>query len=250
MNNKLLGLAAGVLLAGTAGSVGFLARGSDGARVARLEASADTLRSERDRLARERDRIRAERDALEQRIAAERTPAACPKAFLRTSDADITPLFGVDYPCGWHVLWEPGQQTAEPGRQGLIVDALFVGRLPINRSPGAGTLTDIQLEDWSDDPSDTTDGLPALEAWLADERTQFESPPKEERARTADGLAVVRLTGPVATEDRTRSVTLDVWEYVDPGGRRHIVRVSSADPGPEVRGVLQRLVGSFRASSR
>lgn len=198
------------------------------------------------RLGADFDRIRAERDQLEARLAAEEEPAVCASPTLATGDANLTPFFTVDYPCGWHVLWEPLRRTAEKGREGLLVDSLFLGRLPINRTPGGGPLTDVELADWYDDPDNDTDQLPMLEEWLAEERATLSSIESERTFETADGLPATQIRGTIDSFGKPFPVIVYVWEYEDRINRdRHIVRVFSLDPPSEVREALHALVTSF-----
>lgn len=242
-------MAGGVAFGGASGTIGYLARGDDGARVDRLGARVARLEQQVARSAAQRDRLRAERDSLEARLAAQETPAVCPREEIRTADTSLTPFFSVAYPCGWHVLWEPLQRTgtSEQGHSGLLADFLFVSRLPINRTPGGGPYSDVELADWYDDPDDGQDSLPALEEWMAEERKAFASAPEESLVRTDDGTRAVLLTGTIESLDRPVPARVYVWEYSDEINRkRHVARAFTLDPSPEVRRVADDLVRSFR----
>lgn len=247
--------AAGALALTGVGVVAGTLAASNADELEALRVKAARLARERDRAAAQRDRLRAERDSLETRLAAEPTAAVCPLPSVRTSDTNLTPLYSVAYPCGWHVLWEPvrrtGEGSSEQGRPGLLVDFLFLSRLPIDRTPGSGSSADIEVADWHDDPGDEADALPAFEEWIAEERRAFTKPPGERFLETAAGQRALLLAGTISSPDKPVPARVYLWEYIDEAARvRHIMRAFTLDPSPQVRRVHQDVVRSFRVIER
>lgn len=232
-----------------AGSVVVLALGGAtliGARVAddsgavrSLKTTDLALRVRAAGLETERDRLRAERDQLEAQLAARRAPPVCPQASVSTDD--LIPTFTVDYPCGWHVLYEPRPGAASQERPGLRAEITLISRLPISLAPRTGPAADIEIVDWTDDPSEGDDRLLPLQVWVAEEHARF-SRAREERIE-AGSLTAFRVSGTIDVEEPVEAVAL-LWEY-KADRIRHVVRVFVLSPSPRVHQALDRMIRSF-----
>jgi len=233
------------LLSGGLGVLAGLRAAEDGETVSSLSAEVDALRARVERVESERDRLRQERNQLEARLAAEEPPRVCPSEFLSTGT--LLPLFAIDYPCGWHVLFDPASPTAGDERPGLQVEVVVVGRLPISLAPRDGPLGEFELLDWSDDPADQADALAPLADWVSEERARFSSIEQDERFEAAEGITVHRLTGVQPLFDEPVEVHTMFWEYTDSvAGARHVVRTFSLAPSARTVAALDRLARSFR----
>lgn len=240
-------LRAAALVAGlslfTAGILGGALLADDGTEVEAMQRSAGSLRARYEQTRAQRDKLRAERNQLEARLAAEKAPPVCPRPFVST--AELIGPYTVDYPCGWHVVEQPLDGGQD--RPGLRPDVVLFSRLPISLGPRHGPAADLEMTDWTDDPSDEEDALQPVAAWVAEERARFRTV-KEERIE-AGPVPAVRLAGTYELEEPTDAVVI-LWEYADRSGTRHVVRVFSLAPSGEVRAALDRLVRSFQPRRR
>ena len=242
----MIGLAAAALALAAAGFYGGWRSGrSDLDRVGTLERRVRALELTAGTLGSEKDRLKADRDRLETLLAAADTPpAACPNATVSTLDAPLAVRFIVEYPCGWSVLEHPGQvPPAGSPRAGLVVDHLFFSPFPISLQPRSGTLAEITLDAWSDDPALDGD-LPTLEEWLTEARGRF-SEKTENPASTRSGIPVLRIEGMIVGEGDAREAVLFVWEHTDDGVRR-IYEAFALEPSRTVTTTIGSLVASFR----
>lgn len=222
-----------------------LVTGDDREEILALQESATDLRIRYEQVAAQRDRLRAERNALEARLAAQKAPAVCPRPFVST--AELVAEFTVDYPCGWHVALQPLTGDAHAERPGIHPTIAFFSRLPISLAPKPTPPGDIEVADWTDDAGDEQDALQPLAVWVEEERARFSTVKQD--AVEAGPLPGVRLSGTLAIEEPTDAV-VTLWEYTDRGGVRHVMRLFSLAPSPEVREAIDRMVRSFRPTPR
>lgn len=198
------------------------------------------------RLEAERNRLRQERNQLEARLAAGNGPQACPDEFVSTGT--LLRLYSVDYPCAWHVLFDPTAPVTAEDRPGLRAEVLLVSGLPISLAPGGGPAGDLELVDWTDDPNDDQDALPPLTEWLDEERARFTTLQSDDQFEAGDGLTVHRLVGVQEIFDEPSTVHVLLWRYDDAiGGTRHIARAFALEPSARAATALERLARSFRA---
>jgi hypothetical protein len=240
---RMITLGAGALAVAAAGALGGWAFArSDRDRIPALERRLRSLEAASN--AAERDRIKAERDRLEAQIAAANQPArACAKETVSTSPDFLLALFTVEYPCGWNLLEQPLQSSADPA--GLQVDHLFLGAGPISLAPRDGPLTEITLSTWYDDPNVEGDALPSLDQWKTMARGRFRDV-KESSLTTRSGIPVSKLAGTMVPFDEPRPALLYVWEFTDRSGARRICEAFALDPSRTVSQTIEALVRSFR----
>ncbi|HVL32256.1 MAG TPA: hypothetical protein VM600_01595 [Actinomycetota bacterium] len=224
--------------------VGGMMFGHDEAEIAALERARTGATARAERLLLERQRLRSERDRLEARLAAQRAPAICPQQFVSTADSRLLPLFELEYPCGWHVLFDPRSSFSDEGRTGIRASIVLLSRLPISFAPRGGPPADIEVADWTDDPDTDGDDLPELTAWLDEERDRFTK--RAEQRITAGGFNGHRLSGTIDNAGVPTDATVVLWEFPARDGTRHVVRVYSQAPSSEVLRALARLIASFR----
>lgn len=231
---------------GLGAGIGALTAGGDGGEADALAAQVTALRSRAVRLEDERDRLRQERNQLEARLAAGEAPPVCPQEYVSTGS--LLPYYTVDYPCGWHAVYDPRITVASAeDREGLQVEVLLLSRLPVSLAPRGGPAADVELADWTDDPADAEDNLPPIEQWVAEERDRYDELSRDDRFEAGEGATVYRLAGTQPLFDEPVEVHVLLWEYRDAiNGARHVLRAFTAAPSAKAAEAHERLARSFR----
>jgi hypothetical protein len=164
------------------------------------------------------------------------------------SSMRLLELYSVEYPCGWTVVSDvrSGPTDEKPG---LIVTIALLSSTPVSLSPRSGSLADVELARWTDDPSSDGDPLGPLTDWVGDERARFQRL-KETHFEGGSRTSVYLFDGALTGEEQMVAAYTALWEFTDAAGIRHVMRAVAVNPSLAARAAVERLARSFTVFQR